>query len=83
MGLERAHAEFVGEGKGLAVVMFGRLDRRGGLMGGDLAEEPPGLCLVSPLLMGTGEVEGPPSELDRLLHAAGQQIGVAHIAHPQ
>ena len=33
--------------------------------------------------MGTGEVEGTRSELNRLLHAAGQQIGLAHIAHPQ
>ena len=33
--------------------------------------------------MGTGEGEGTPSELYRLLHAAGQQIGLTHIAHPQ
>ena len=83
MGLERAHAEFLGQGEGLPVVMCGWLDLRGGLMGGDLPEEPQGPRLVSPLLMGTGEIEGPPSELHRLLHAAGQQIGLAHIAHPQ
>ena len=83
VGLERAHAEFLGQGEGLPVVMFGRLDLRGVLMGGDLPEEPQGPRLVAPLLMGTGEVEGTPSELDRLLHAAGQQIGLAHIAHPQ
>jgi hypothetical protein len=35
---------------------------------------------VSPLMV-TGEIEGTPSELDRL-HAAGQQ-GAHHIAHPQ
>ena len=52
-------------------------------MCGDLAQEPQGPRLVSPLLMGTGEVEGTPSELDRLLHTAGQQIGLAQIAHPQ
>ena len=40
VGQERAHAEFLGQGEGLPVVMCGRLDLRGGLMGGDLPEEP-------------------------------------------
>jgi hypothetical protein len=52
-------------------------------MGGDLPEEPQGPRLVSPLLMGTGEVEGTPGELNRLRYATSQQIGLAHIAHPQ
>src|SRR5262245_48455575 len=83
MGLEGTHAEFLGQGEGLAVVIFSLLDLWEILMGGDLPEEPQGPRLVPPLLMDAGEVEGPPSELDRLLHAAGQQIGLAHIAHPQ
>src|SRR5215831_16743947 len=83
VGHERAHAEFLGQGEGLPVVMFGWLDLRGGLMGGDLPEEPQGPCLVSALLMVTGEVEGPPNALGRLLYAAGQQIGLTYIAHPQ
>jgi hypothetical protein len=33
--------------------------------------------------MGKGEVEGTPVELYRLLPAAAQQIGLAHIAYPQ
>ena len=32
---------------------------------------------------GHGRGRGTPSELDCLLHAAGQQIGLAHRAHPQ
>ena len=83
VGHEWAHAEFLGQGQRRPVVKGGRLDLRGGLMGGDLAEEPQGPRLVSPLLMGTGEGEGTPSELDRLLHTAGHQIGLTHIAHPQ
>src|SRR5882724_6470316 len=83
VGHEWAHAEFLGQGEGLPVVIFGRLDLWGGLMGGDLPEEPQGPRLVSPLLMVTGEGEGTPSALDRLLHAAGHQIGLTHIAHPQ
>src|SRR5713101_1895869 len=61
--------------------MYGWPDLRGVLMGGDRTEESQGPCLVSSLFMVTGEGEGTPSELDRLLHAAGQQIGLAHIAH--
>ena len=83
VGHERTHAEFLRQGEGLPVVMCGRLDLRGVLMGGDLPEESQGPCLVSPLLMVTGEDEGTPSELDRLLHAAGQQIGLTRIAYPQ
>src|SRR5215510_14850542 len=63
--------------------MCGRLALRGRLMGSDLPEEPQGPCLMPPLVMGTGEGEGTPSAVDRLLHAAGPQIGLTHIAHPQ
>jgi hypothetical protein len=83
VGHEWTHAEFFGQGEGLPVVGFGWPNLRGGLMGSDLPEEPQGPRLVSPLLMGTGEVEGTPSELDRLLYAASQQIGLARIARPQ
>jgi hypothetical protein len=65
VGHERAHAEFVGQGEGLSVVVFGRLDLRGGLMGRDLPEESQCPRLVSQLFMGPSKVEGPPSELDR------------------
>jgi len=79
--LERAHAKFLSQGEGLPIVRFGWLDLWGGLMGGDLPEEPQGPRLVSPLLIVTREGEGTPSELDCLLRAAGQQIGLAHIAY--
>jgi hypothetical protein len=55
VGLERAHAEFVGQGQGLLVVGFGlsalwRLAPRR-----DLAEEPPqGIRLVAAFLVRTG-----------------------------
>src|SRR4029453_582163 len=83
VGHERTHAECLGQDESLPVVMFSWLDLQGGLMGGNLPEEPQGPRLVSPLLMGTGEVDSTPSELHRLLHAAGQQIGLAQIAYPQ
>src|SRR5262245_35054646 len=83
MGQERTHAKFLSQGEGLAVVSFGLVDVRGSAMRSDLPEEPEDPCLVSPLLMGTGQVEGTPSEVHRLLHTASQQISFAHIAHPQ
>src|SRR5262249_23313352 len=81
VGHEQSHTEFLGQGEGLAVVMFGRLNLRGLLIGGDLPEEPEGPRFVSPLLMGTGEGEGTLSKMDGLWHAAGQQIGLTQIAY--
>jgi len=37
---ERAHAEILGQGAGLAVGGFGQLDLQGLALRGDLAEEP-------------------------------------------
>ena len=83
MGQKGTHAEFLGQGKGLAIVMCGRPDLQRGLMAGDLPEQPQGPRPVPPLLMGTGEVEGTPSELHRLLHAASQQTGLAQQGVPE
>ena len=44
VGLERAHADRLGQSKGLAVLAFGLLDRRGSAVGSDVAEEPPGFA---------------------------------------
>ena len=76
--LERAHAEFFGQGEGLLVVGLGRLDLWGIAVRGDLAEEPQGLGLVSPFFVLAGELEGTLGKLACVLHAAGQQIGLAH-----
>src|SRR5215471_1097134 len=48
VGHERAHAEFLGEGKGLAVVGGCLVDVRGSAMHGDLTEEAQGIRLVAP-----------------------------------
>jgi hypothetical protein len=55
VGLEPAHAEFLSQGEGLSVVIFSRLHLRGRATRGDLAEELQGICLVTPLLVLTGE----------------------------
>ena len=47
VGLERAHAQLLGQGQGLAVVGDGLGDVRGLAMPGDLTEEPAGMRLVA------------------------------------
>jgi hypothetical protein len=55
VGLERAHAEFLGQGKGLAVVGFGWLDLRGLAPRRNVTEEAQGICLVATFLVCTSE----------------------------
>ena len=55
VGQEWTHAQFVGQGKGLAVEGFGLLDLRGVTLRSDLAEEAQGICLVAALLVLAGE----------------------------
>ena len=51
VGLERAHAQFLGQGEGLAVVGYGWLALRGIAMRGNVAEEAQGIRLVAPFLV--------------------------------
>ena len=74
VGLERAHAEFVGQGEGLAVVGFGLLALRGLTLRRNVAEEAQGIRLVAAFLVRTGERQRPLGEGVRLLQAAGQQM---------
>ena len=50
VGLERAHAECLGQGEGLAVGGFGLFDLRGLTLRRNVAEEVQGIRLVSPFL---------------------------------
>ena len=79
VGLERAHAELLGQGEGLAVGGFGQLNRRGIALCVDDAEKPQGpRLLASQVLLGSVR-EGPLSELERLLSSSSQYIGLAQI----
>ena len=71
VGLERTHAEFLGQGKGLAVMGGGLVDVRGSAMCGDLTEEPQGIRLVAAFLMRTGKGQRLLGEGMRLLQVAG------------
>ena len=73
VGLERAHAQFLGKGEGLAVVAGGGFARWGCLARRALAQEPQGPGLGTALLILVGEVERLRGPLMRLVQAARQQ----------
>ena len=74
VGQERAHAELLGQGEGLAVVGFGLLALRRLAPRRNLAEEAQGIRLVAAFLVLTGERQRALGEGVRLLQAAGQQL---------
>ena len=74
VGLERAHAQFLGQGEGLAVVVFGLLDLRRLAPRGNVAEEAQGIACVAPFLVCTGQLRARSASAVRLLQAAGQQL---------
>ena len=77
VGLERAHAELLGQGEGLPVVGFGLFDFRGIAMCRNVAEEAQGIGLVAAFLVGTGSASARIGESLRLLQATGQQLCLA------
>ena len=74
VGLERAHAQLLGQGEGLAVVGFGLLALRRLAPRRNVAEEAQGIRLVATFLVLTGKRQRPLGEGVRLLQAAGQQL---------
>ena len=77
VGQERAHPQFLGQGKGLAVAGFGLFDLRGITMCGNVAEEAQGIRLTTSFLVGTEILKGTGGERARLLQAAGVQMRLA------
>ena len=74
VGLERAHPECVGQGKGLAVVGLGALNLYGMTLHRDFPQEPEGVHLVTTVFEGTGEHQGTHRKLLSVLSTAGQEI---------
>jgi hypothetical protein len=70
VGLERAHAGLLNQGKGLLVVSSGRLDAGRQVLGVDVPQEPQGMRLVPTFLVRTSQ--RPVSEGVRLLQTAGR-----------
>jgi hypothetical protein len=71
VGLERAHAEFDGQGEGLLLGGFSVLAVQGSVPRRNLAEEMQGIRLVATFLVRTDERQRPLSKALRLLQAAG------------
>ena len=74
VGLERAHAELLGQGEGLAVMGGGLVDGRGSTMRGDVAEEAQGIRLDTLLLVRTGERQRILGEGMGLLQTASHEM---------
>ena len=72
VGLERAHAEFVGQGEGLAVGDLRQRDFQGLTLCRNLTQEPQGPGLVAAFLLGPGEGEGARGVCAGLLPAVSQ-----------
>ena len=83
MGLERAHAEFLGQGEGLVVVGFGLLALRGLAPRGNIAEEAQGIRLVTAFLVLRVCSRACSARVLRLLQAAGQQLRLAQVREQQ
>jgi hypothetical protein len=83
VGLERAHAQLLGQGQSLAVVSFSELALRGIALHGDLAEEEQDPGLAGPFVMLASQLEGTLGVLARLLSAPSQERGLAQIDPPE
>jgi hypothetical protein len=77
VGLERAHPQLFGQDEGLAVMGFGRLGIWRLTLCHELTQEPPSPGFVAPFFAGPDEVEGLHGQAFGLLHATGQQEGLA------
>ena len=75
--LQRAHAEFLGQGEGLVVVGGGLVDVWGLATHDDVAEKPVGMRLVAGSCVRAGDIEEAFGERARLVHAANEEQGLA------
>ena len=80
VGHKGAHAQFVGQRQGLAVVLFGTLHFSGIAMRGDLAEEPLTPRLMPPFPVVTSEIERAQTLRPGVVDPAGPEIGLAEWA---
>jgi hypothetical protein len=83
VGDQRAHAEFVGQGEGLAIAGIGLFDLRGLTMRGNITEEAQGIRLPTAFLVGTEILKGTGGKRARLLQVAGAQMRLAQCGEQQ
>ena len=75
--LQRAHAEFLGQGEGLLIGGLRLPNLWRVAVRGEIAAQPPGPCLVPPFLVGPGQLECTLRLVLRLLTVARQEQGLA------
>ena len=78
---KRAHAEFLSQGAGLTIVIFGLRDLNGVAMDEAVTEEPVCPGLVASFLVLLGESECPFGKLPGIPQAAGQERGLAQSSN--
>ena len=81
VGLEWAHAEFLGQSQGLSVVGFSLCGVRGLALCCDLAKQPEGPCLIAAFPALTGEAQETLCQAVRLLHTTGQEVTLSQVEH--
>src|SRR5713226_6357764 len=74
MGDERTHAELAGQGQGLAIAAFRRLDSRRIATGDDFAEQAEAPRLVTALLMALGQRDGLLRTLQSIVEPPLEQV---------
>ena len=74
MGLERAHAEFLGQGEGLAVGGLGLCSLGRLTSCCNVSEEVEGICLITSFLVLTGMRQSPLSVGVRFLQTASKHL---------
>jgi hypothetical protein len=72
VGLERPHAEFLGQGEGLTVVGGSGLDCWGSAMRSNLAAEAQGVGVGPTLHVDPGKLTGTLSEVAGVLYTTGE-----------
>jgi len=77
MRLERSHTEFLSQGEGLPVMVFGAADFWGIVMRANIAEEAEGPRLVPPFVVLTSNLKGTLSQPPGFIRSTGQQIRFA------
>jgi len=83
VGLERAHAQVLGEGEGLAVMGCGLVDVWGLATHGNIAEETVGMRLIAASCVGTREFEKACGEGTSFIHTADEQTRLAQLGEHQ
>src|SRR4029453_2973246 len=83
LGRQRTHAQLLGQAEREPVSRHSSLDVERLLMRGDLGKEPEDIRLMSPLPLGSRDLEGGACVMERLFRTPHQQEGFSQVCQPQ